>query len=191
MSRPQALEIALYEAGLLQFGLFARADGARPFQHQLSMLASYPQLLRELARLIAPRLHNVDRLLCPEEFVALAVAVALEADIPLVIGRGDGSNGPRDLVGAFDIGHPAALIVLTLDSISKPLLDHAHRFGLEVAYACALLEIAPAELPIPATAVLNLTEVTAQLVADKQLPAGQGRAVESWLAEGATRRRPD
>ncbi|HYO88556.1 MAG TPA: hypothetical protein VER79_07895 [Candidatus Limnocylindrales bacterium] len=190
MSRTTSLERALYDVGLLQYGLFDHAGGVRPFQHQLAMLASYPDLLREAARGISGCVHGVDRLLCREDSVPLAVALALEAGLPLVIARGNGSAGPSDLVGAFDIGHPAALVALTLDDVSPVLLGNAHSFGLEVQFACALLEIRPLSPSIPAQALMCLPDVTARLVADKHLPAGLGRAVTAWLAAGATRPRP-
>jgi hypothetical protein len=182
MSRDRPLEIALFEAGLIQYGRFAKPTGVQPFQHQLGLLASYPELLREAALRIALSVRDVDRLLCPADSVALAVAVSLETGIPLVIASGDGSGGPNDFAGAFDIGHPAALIALTWESIPAGLPVHAGRFGLHIRFACALLALAPSALSVPTESVFALGEVTARLVSEKRLPAGQGRAVESWLA---------
>lgn len=190
MTPAQALAFQLVETGLIQYGLFAQAGAVKPFQHQLGMLASYPELLRAAAHQLAAQVYGADRLLCTRDSLPLAVAVALETNIPLVISGEDGSTGPRDLVGAFDIGHPAALIALTLDDVPIPLLGHAHRFGLEVCRICALLEAEPRALPIAASALIRLPELTSRLVAGKRLPAGQGRAVLDWLAESATRRRP-
>lgn len=186
----QPLELGLYEAGLIQYGLFVREGIARPFQHQLGMLASYPDLLRTAAQHIGAQVRAVDRLLCIEESLPLAVAVALETGIPLVISREDGSAGPCDLVGAFDIGHPAALIALTSKDVPQALLGHARHFGLDVRCVCALLEIEQPALSIPASAVIRLPELTARLMAEQRLPAQQGQAALDWLAETATRHRP-
>jgi hypothetical protein len=184
MRRDEPLDSALFEAGLIQYGRFATPRGPRPFQHQLGLLASYPHVLREAAQRLAVVVREVDRLLCPVDSVALAVAVSLETGIPLVIARGDGSAGPDDFMGAFDIGHPAALVALTWECIPAGLLAHARRFGLDIRFACALLELTPSALSVPADAVFALAQVTERLVAEKRLPAGQGRAVQHWLASG-------
>ena len=186
-----ALCLALSRAGLLQFGRFVVNGSVQPFQHHLAMLASYPALLRSTAQALAPLVQGVDRLLCPEQAVPLATALSLETGIPLVIGRGRGNDGARDFVGAFDIGHPAALIVHALDEAPAGLVRQAQRFGLDVRAVVAVLDCGPSPLLLPASAALDLEGVIARLVASNELPAGLGRAVEDWLAARATRLRPD
>jgi hypothetical protein len=182
--------LALYEAGLLQFGRFVDDSGARPFQHHLDMLASYPALLSVSAKALAPNLYGVDRLLCAADCTPLATALALETGVPLVIGRGSGHDGVRDFVGAYDIGHPAALVTHTLDEAPAVLIHHAGRFGLDVRLIVALLDAGPCPVPLAAVSALRLSEVTASLVSESKLPAGLGRAVDMWLREQASRLRP-
>jgi hypothetical protein len=187
----QALTAALYHAGLLQFGRFVVHDATQPFQHHLSMLASYPDLLRMTAAALAPRVQGVDRLLCAEECVPLATALSLESGVPLVIGRGRGHDGARDFAGAFDIGHPAALVVHALDEVQVHLVQHARLFGLDIQRIVGVLDYGAPSPDWPSSAALDLGLAVWQLVAENELPAGLGRAVECWLAERAIRPRPD
>jgi hypothetical protein len=186
-----ALGFALFDAGLLQYGRFITETGVRPYQHHLDMLASYPELLRRCAQELAPVVTGVERLLCAADCVPLATALALETGIPLVIGRGRGDDGARDFVGAYDIGHPAALVAHAVDESPVALVRHAAHFGLNVRAVVAVLDAGPAALYGPVHSLLNLLALTGELVAEKRLPAGMGRAVEDWLAKTVIHPRPD
>lgn len=181
MSGRSSLGDALFEAGLIQFGRFVHGEQSTPFQHHLPMLASYPVLLKALAEQLAALVRGVDRLICTTECLPLGVAVSLQTQVPLVIAVGDGRDGARDFIGAYDIGHPAAMLLHALDEAPLMLLEHARRVGLELDRACAVLELRPTESPIPGRALIQVDELVARLVDEKQLPAGQGRAVLAWL----------
>ncbi len=188
MSGPANLGDALVEAGLLLFGRFVHGGEPRPFRHHLAMLASYPVLLKAMAEQLAGPVQGADRLLCRTECLPLGVAVSLETQIPLVIAAGDGHDGARDFVGAYDIGHPAALLTHSLDDFPDLLIRHARRVGLEIDRVCAVLAPGPIELPVSGHALIQLRELVAHLVDSKHLPAGQGRAVTAWLEESAANR---
>lgn len=186
----RALALELFDAGLLQFGRFVTADGARPFQHHLDMLASYPALLRQVAQGLAWQLDGIDRLLCGPGSVPLGTAVALETGIPLVIARGSGADGARDFVGAYDIGHPAALIVHASSEVSPPLVHHAGRFGLVVRRVASVLGMGPPALTVTTVALLNAPWVVGWLIEEGRIPGPLGNTGMDWLEAEASPRRP-
>src|SRR5690349_104106 len=109
----------LMDAGLLQFGSFIEQGKETPFRANFEMMPSYPDVLsqvaNELARLI-PRgaeddavtpENTIDHLLCTWDSLPLGVALSLRTNVPLVYSRGSSAEPVHDLVGAYDIGHPA------------------------------------------------------------------------------------
>ena len=102
----------LIQSGLIQFGAFPRQGSIVPFDLSLALIGSYPDLLRDLANNAAERLAGitVTRLLATSEAIPLGVALSLRLNVPLVYSKGTGTSPVDDLVGAYDIGHPALLI---------------------------------------------------------------------------------
>lgn len=184
------LALNLFDAGLLQFGRFAASGGTRPFQHHFGMLASYPVLLQQVAQGIAARLKGVDRLLCGADCIPLGVAVSLETRLPLVIGRGGGAGGASDLVGAYDIGHPAGLIAHQPGDVSAMLVQHAGRFGLDVREVATILDGASEPLSTASFALLSLPAVVGLLKDEARIPEPLATVVLDWLQAGATRHHP-
>lgn len=118
-----------YEAGLLQFGAFALQDGAhRPYVLNLDLLPSYPAVLRHAAEAVAMLIERsmANRLVCTQDSVALATLVSQQLDIPLIVHRGLPGSPAQNLLGAYDIGHPASLVSLTtsLQNTSLRVLRH-------------------------------------------------------------------
>ncbi|MFN8377150.1 MAG: hypothetical protein U0452_00625 [Anaerolineae bacterium] len=187
----RVLILDLFDAGLLQFGRFLTRDGVRPFQHHMNMLASYPNLLRRVAHGLAGQGAEVDRLLCNQDCIPLSVAMSLETGVPLVVGRGGVGDGARDFVGAYDIGHPAALVVHGQGDVNALLVQHAGRFGLDVRWVLAVLDDEPKVIEVPTHALLDLGNVVDVLIEEGRIPGPLGAAVLDWLQEEATRRRPD
>ena len=175
------LGLALYDAGLLQFGRFVTDEGPRPFQHHLAMLASYPALLGALAESVAPFLDGVDRLICTENSVALGVSGSLQSQVPLVIARGNGHDGARDFVGAYDIGHPAALIANSLSEIDVALIARAAVWGLQVRSVVAVLDLGGRPASVPSTALVDLEALIALLIRERNLPDPLATAMLAWL----------
>ena len=185
MSDERALALDLFDAGLLQFGRFVTAEEVQPFQHHLAMLGSYPALLHQIALGLAAKISAVDRLLCGPGSVPLGTALALETGIPLVIGRGGGADGARDFVGAYDIGHPAALIAHACGEASSTLAHHAGRFGLNVRCVAAVLDTGPSPLAVSTVALLRLPVVVEWLIEEGRIPGPLGFSVLDWLDEEA------
>jgi hypothetical protein len=172
----------IMEAGLLQFGLFQRGSSHTPLQTAFEMLASYPGLLRDITgeghRMIGEQ--HFDHLLCTHDAVPFGVALSLATGIPLVYSRGRGEAPVHDLVGAYDIGHPALLVANVWDDGAERLAAAGRRVGLEVRAGLAVLDIGTQPHNLIFTALLRLPDVLETLVASGQLPQGQADVVKSW-----------
>lgn len=172
----------IMDAGLLQFGLFRRGDHDVPLQTAFDMLASYPALLRDLAsegqRIVGS--EQYDHLLCPHDAIAFGTALSLATDISLVYSRGRGEAPVYDLVGAYDIGHPALLVANVWDDEAGRLAAAAQRVGLEVRAALVILDIGQQPDDTKFGALLHLPDVLEALVAAEQLPQGLAAAVRKW-----------
>ncbi|MCE2490818.1 MAG: hypothetical protein J4G17_12715 [Anaerolineae bacterium] len=170
----KALGHDLLDCGLLQFGQI----GKEPWRLHVELLPSYPELLHELASLTEPYVQGVDRLLAANGAQAWGNALAMRQRIPLVYCQGD------ELVGAYDIGHPALLLACghEQDVELLALMRSAGRVGLEVCALVSLLDSGRDRLgKVPVHALLDFEELVQDLVSGGALPAGQGRQVERWL----------
>lgn len=177
----------LFNSGLLQFGRFETAD-YRPFALNLDVLPSYPDALRLLASSVGELVANtrIDRFLCSEDSISLGVASSLHTGIPLVYSRGANTTSPFDLVGAYDIGHPTALLTNTIPT--KPdigsIITNARRVGLEVNLWIAIIDLQISRQPddLPTRSLLRLSDAVADLLHDQTLPVGQAQAVSEWIS---------
>lgn len=179
----------LLEAGLIQFGWFQRDGKMAPVALHLDMLASYPALLDQAAREAETILDglNVNRLLCSADALPFGVAVSLRRSVPLVYSRGTSAPPVSDLVGAYDIGHPAILLTNAVGLLNTyaPLVSAARRVGLETHALLTILEIRHLSPPDGVTVVplLRLDSVVYDLRRDGHLPAGHADAVLEWIGE--------
>jgi len=173
----------LYTAGLLQFGRF---DGV-PFRHNLHMLPSYPQILHDLTEATAQLMDfsGYDHLLCPLDSLPFAMSLSQHLTIPLVYSQGSEQPPARDLVGAYDVGHPAVLVVDAWRNAASlhNLIADAGRVGLNVGAVVAMLDQSVEAAPVPVQALLHLQAVTDVLVERGTLPGGQSIAVKKWLQD--------
>lgn len=171
------------KTGLLQFGWFE--PGGTPFRLNLDMLPAYPDVLKELVLIAKPQAADMSRLVCTADALPFGVGLSQETNIPLVYSRGSAEAPTHDLVGAYDIGHPALLLVNTLDNIQNThkLVMNARNVGLQIHHALAIFNLIPILTPTDITvqSLLNLRDVVHMLVNDERLPTGQGKAVLEWL----------
>ena len=125
----------LLETGILQFGLFVENSTEYPYRLRLEMLSAYPELLQNVLYRGIQALTGVkpfDRLVAHSEAIPLATALSLNTGASLVYSRGRGEIAVHDLVGAYDVGHPACLIVNTITPDIQSFLSDAMRVGLEI-----------------------------------------------------------
>lgn len=177
------LGTALVQAGLIQFGWYAPDN--KPYRIHLQMLPSYPETLRLLVAASAAAAQGADRLLAVAEAVPFGVALSLATGIPLVYSRGSANAAVDDLVGAYDIGHPALLVVNDLDhwDAVAALAAGARQVGLAVDSVLALTvgRTPPAQDELKVTGLVHLSAVVRRLVEQGELPPRHAQAVLDWL----------
>ncbi|GAB4310782.1 MAG: hypothetical protein Kow00117_04160 [Phototrophicales bacterium] len=167
-------------AGLLQFGVFGVHQA--PFKLNLSLLASYPHILRQIAQETAPLIQGVDRLVCEASAVPMGVAVSLEVNIPLVYSLGTDQAGVYDLIGAYDVGHPTALILHVWEQKThQKLIEKAKHVGLEVQQVISLFDLGNQPMGTTFSAIFNLLQVINDLEMQGNIPPGQAEAIRGWL----------
>jgi hypothetical protein len=169
----------LLETGILQFGRFAHA---KPYQLQWPLLPSYPDVLHMLVDLASDEVGTVDHLVCALDSLPLALGLSLQTQIPLVYSRDSGLPPAHDLVGAYDIGHPAVLIANQFSPDLPGLIQRAGIVGLEINRMLVIMDegIWPhAEQSV--VSLLQLPVVIDQLVQVGRLPPGQADAVRAWI----------
>ena len=174
----------LLEAGLIQFGAFEEQGRMAPYQLHLELLPSYPDILEQVVTEVAARLGPVDHLLCTADAVPVGVALGLRKSLPLVYSRGSDAPAVSDLVGAYDIGHKAALIVTSLADVARTqrLIDGARRVGLDTQQLIAVVDTGARLADTPYSALLTMSALVDDLAAHHLLPAGQAQAVHDWMA---------
>jgi orotate phosphoribosyltransferase len=174
----------LLKTGLLQFGRFADRTGWKPYCLNLHMLPSYPDVLRALIEEAVPAAGQADRLVAAADAIPFGIGLSLRTGIPLVYSRGTDEAPVYDLVGAYDIGHPALLITGSLNSpeLMSRLIGRAKQVGLEIDGVIAVIDEGSFQsAQVRIHALLNLPSVVAMLVKHEQLPAGQGKMIREWL----------
>ena len=171
----------LMETGLIQFGSFPRDGAFVPVQFHFEMLASYPDVLDAVVGEMSRSISPVDRLVCTSDAVPLGVALALKTGIPLIYSRGGEKEAVYDLVGAYDIGHPAVFIT-TVTGVAdhRSLLTSVRRVGLDVRSMIALVDLGTGS-ELPMTALFRLKDIVDALLERNAVPKGQAAAVKGWI----------
>lgn len=174
----------LLEAGLLQFGRFASNGGWQPYQLSLHLLPSYPDILHHLVELALPRTGTIDHLVCPATAMPFGVALSQSTGVPLVY------SCKSDVIGAYDIGHPALLVANTLSDVHEleQLVVRAKQVGLEISRVLVIAdEGTDKPQGVEVEALLDLPTTVQTLMQEGRLPAGQAQVVLDWISL----RRPD
>jgi hypothetical protein len=174
----------LLEAGLIQFGYFTQGNQTLPLRLSLNLLPAYPQVLNRVAEQLVKEAakYHIERFLCDAESLPTGVAVSLLSGIPLVYSQGGAREAVYDLIGAYDVGHPTALILNVLENQQKitRLSNAARRVGLEVRAVCVVVTIHP--LDSVGSALVDIGTLTRELVSQQRLSQQHGDAVVNWLA---------
>jgi hypothetical protein len=127
----------------------------------------------------------MDRLVSTSDSLPIAIALSLRTGIPVVYSWGDNQAPTHDLIGAYDIGHPALLVVNTLGDIDRieSLVSRAQRVGLEINHILSVIDFEQIEfiLGLQVQSLINMTQAVDYLAGSKQLPDGHVQWVLSWL----------
>ncbi len=167
-------------AGLIQFGRFEDV----PFKIQLELLPSYPDIWSGLLDRFIPRAHltRYERLLAPSDSVPFGTMLSYMVNIPLVYSKGTHRDGVHDLLGAYDVGHPALLVANTWQPSHEALIHKAQKVGLEIDTAWVLMTYGKPQAPhLNIQSLFHLEDVLKHLHETKKLPTGQVDAVLAWI----------
>lgn len=178
---------AFHENGLIQFGRFiTHEQDIEPLLISFEFLPSYPQLLTQTAQrlkmLCGETFGAFDFLFCAAEGIPLGMAMSLQTDRPLLYSTHRAAHA-RDFIGAYDVGHPAVLIVPVFDDEEKitRLARDVQRVGLEMVGIVSLLKLsAPHRLHV--VSLYDIDTVLDTFGTQGWLPATQESQVRQWLA---------
>lgn len=173
-----------WRAGLIQFGRFEDV----PFKIQFELLPSYPDIWSNLLDRLMKTVDTTryERLLAPADSLPLGTVLAYSANIPLVYSKGTGRDGVYDLLGAYDVGHPALFVANVWTGTEKTypaLIQKAGRVGLELDKALVIMTYGEIELmDINIQSLFRFKDVVMTLHDAHKLPMGQVDAVLEWIA---------
>jgi uridine monophosphate synthetase len=194
------LVLALADTGAIQFGQFTLASGkSSPIYIDLRLLASYPAVLREVARayatvlrrsgLVAQAGHRLAAI--PYAALPIGTAVALELDMPLIYPRKEakGYGLARQIEGEFEPGQRAIVLddLITTGGSKLAAIEPLAAAGLEVKDVVVLIdreqggrqELEAAGYRLHA--VLRLSEMLDVLAREGRITAEQKDQVAGFL----------
>ena len=173
------LPVLLAETGLLQFGYF---EVGKPYKLLLDLLPSYPHVLDELVNEANPMVGQVDHLVSTLDAIPLGIGLSLRNHIPLVTSRGHSTAPVHNLVGAYDIGHPALLLANQPTANLRQLISDALTVGLDIQSIVVLVDDGAWRPDLQAFhSLIKLSSAVETLVEQRFIPAEQGVAVQSWI----------
>lgn len=180
----------LLEAGLIQFGRF---EGGAPLKFALELLPSYPHILQSLAGEIATvmsEVKTIERIVCTSDASAPGIAVSLHTGIPLVYSRCQGQSPVHDLVGAYDVGHPTALITSVIGKHHNQDLERfrqrATNLGLNTITTVGIISLNSTDEADIHT-LINLPEFVEYLSRSRQISHEFGDCLLDWLSVQGSR----
>lgn len=174
----------LLEAGLLQFGLFEEGNVQMPYRLRLEMLPAYPELLQNAVYRAVQSLMGVshfNRLVAHPDAIPFASAISLSTSVSLVYSRGRGELPVFDLVGAYDVGHPACLIINTLTPDIQTFLNKAEKVGLEIHTILELVSIGNIVANVDHRIVFTMQAFIHDLQQQSAIPEQMANAVLATL----------
>jgi hypothetical protein len=145
-------------------------------------------LLHELAQFAAERVaeQKPSRLLCLADALPIGLAVSLYMQIPLVYSATKHGAPATTLIGAYDIGHSAVLLMNTSASLPEALKlqQVAEQVGISVVQKLAILDLGNHQ---DVQSLLHLPDLVAELAHDGAIPHGQAQAVLHWVMKQSIR----
>jgi orotate phosphoribosyltransferase len=185
---------AYLTTGMIQCGRFKQPDGSySPLSFNFLLLPSFPALMQQTAQAFLPLLQaaSTDRLLALRSTVAVGAVLAVQSGIPLTYQYGEmrGITNAYIIEGAYDIGHPTALLtdVVGHDSDALAILDPARKVGLQVTDVLAICQVgqrhvmALAQAGIRLHSLFNLANALPQL--QSSLPAPMLAHLDAWFSD--------
>jgi len=174
----------LFETGILQFGLFVDQGMQKPYRIRLEILPAYPLLLSEIALEAVACLSypKIDRLVSQVDCIPFAAILSHQTKISLVYSRGRGESPVHDLVGAYDVGHPACLVVNSITTDSEALVEACKNVGLNIHAVLCIIGTGSQLLDMPVKRILSMKQIIEELLEQSLIPASQAWAVQRYIA---------
>lgn len=171
--------------GLIQFGRFKQADGSVwPIAFNFLLLPSYPQTMKATASAFAPILKRlpIQRLLSTRATTPLGAALSIETNIPLayVYGEQKAYTSAYVIEGAYDVGHPTALVQYVQDANPPDILPVAEKVGLPITDVVSLFSIG-AMPDLNVTALFDFNDTLTILRESGTVPPRMVEQVLEWL----------
>lgn len=172
--------------GILQFGHFVDlATGTeQPFRLSLNLLPAYPETLSSVAQIIGDRVGHsghMDRLVCLPDSLPVGIATSLHTGVSLVYSQGSDAPPAIDLVGAYDFGHDAALIINTWqrDDDYEVFIKRAERVGLHINRIIALVALNPPDAQVEP--IVTLSDIATHLRERDHITPTQTQTIRNWI----------
>jgi uridine monophosphate synthetase len=161
------LALEFYRAGVVRFGTFTLKDGREsPFYFDLRVLIAKPALLRSVAQAMNAHAQSLDYDCLagiPYAGLPIAVAMALEANVPLVYPRKEAKEygTKRRVEGVFEPGTRALVIddVITTGGAKIEAIAPLREAGLVVEDILVVVDREQADLRVLTDAGLRLHSV--------------------------------
>lgn len=174
----------LLDNGILQLGVFATNGKQHPYRLRLEMIPAYPHLFSAIVDAVIQNLPEkpFERLIATADGVAIAGAIAQKEGISLVYSRGGNLQPVHDLVGAYDVGHPACLLLNIITANVPKFIADCQQVGLNINNIVALITSQQSIADIPVLSVLSLENIIAELHEAGQVPTHQMQVVLNHIA---------
>jgi len=196
----EQLANALYDHGCVKFGTFTLKSGlTSPIYIDLRLLVSHPQLLSQVARILADVARDLDfdRIAAiPYAALPIGVAMAMELDRPMIYPRREvKEHGTRrPIEGAFEAGEKALLVddLITRGGSKVEAIKTLQAADLVVEDVVVLIDREQgggedlAEQGYRLLAALTLTQLLDALEASERITERQRSDVLSYLARTKT-----
>jgi hypothetical protein len=173
----------LVDSGILQFGIFMEQGKRVPYQLHLEMIPAYPELFGMVVDAVIDKLPDkaFDRLVAHSDCAVVTGAIAYKTGISLVYSRGSSTSPVHDLVGAYDVGHPACLLLNTIPDNIEKFIAGCRQVGLEINSIVSLIVSQEHILDIPVIAVYSLESMLAELYETGDINDSQQQAILKHL----------
>ena len=102
----------------------------------------------------------------------------------MVYSRGRGEQPVFDLVGAYDVGHPACLLVNTINDDLPTFIAGCRQVGLDICTIVALMATAESVAATPVLSVYSLENIITELLENGKIPAQQAQVVADFIVAG-------